>query len=143
MNRCRRHSSKTKRRGAVLAATLVCLLVVMLLAAGLLRTITLRQRQIKREHQHVQAIWLAQSATSRAVASLKKSSDYTGETWQVKAEQLAGNRPGVAKIIVEAIPDLPSRRRVRVEVRYGHGAGNVIRENKELIVHLPEKGEKP
>jgi len=94
----------------VLAAALVCLAVLMLVAAGLVQTTLLRHRQARVEQHRLQAMWLAESAVDRALARLDRDAAYTGETWQVSLDDARGPRPGVAQISIEPVDGDPERR---------------------------------
>lgn len=113
--RCRR--SRSSRRGVVLAAALVCLIVVTALGGLLLNATLGAQRQaLRREHQ-LQALWLAESGAERARAALAESAEYRGESWQLEAEQLGGTYPALIAIQIEA-GDGPSAGRIVVEAAY-------------------------
>jgi type II secretory pathway component PulK len=133
--------SRTGRNGATLVAVLVCLIVITALGAALLRTIVRRHRQMRQQQTQLQAIWLAQSALDRAVVQLHASPDYTGETWRVAAEQIGGDKTGAATIRIEAVEGQSAQRRVLIEAIYPDDPQYRVRETKELIVTLPDKGD--
>jgi Tfp pilus assembly protein PilX len=115
--------SRRPRRGATLVLVMACLLVVALLGMALVRAAVRRHRQTRREHQRLQAFWLAESAALRAAARLAADPDYAGETWKLPATHFGGNSPGVVVIRLEtAAPadseTAPAERTVIIEARY-------------------------
>ncbi|MFV1968438.1 MAG: hypothetical protein ACC628_23685, partial [Pirellulaceae bacterium] len=101
-NRTRR----VPRTGVVLVAALVCLLVAILLAAGLVQSIAIQHRQCREEEKQYQSLWLAESAKGRAAAQLAADAAYSGETWRVSVGQIEG----VADIRVETPDGEPQQR---------------------------------
>lgn len=136
-------SSIKLRRGSVLFAVLVCLLVVAMLAGALVQSILARQRQMRVEQQRSQAVWLAESAVERGAASLRKQAGYAGETWRATAEELGADKAGQAVIRVEAVEGMPQRRKLIVEAIYPDDPHRRIAVNKEILIDLPPSGESP
>jgi len=100
------------RRGSVLIAALVTLLIIMLTAAALMRGIVAVHRQSRVNQQQLQAEWLAEAAVSRAMVRLAAEPDYRGETWRPQISSGSTER-GVAEILVEptsASENKPSRK---------------------------------
>jgi len=64
----------------VMAAVLVCLFILMLVTAGLVRMLVLQQRQAAIRNDQMQAQWLAESGLDRAYSELQRNADYGGET---------------------------------------------------------------
>jgi Tfp pilus assembly protein PilV len=126
------------RAGFVLAAVLVSLLVVMMLAAALTKTLVLHRQEIRSSEQRQQSFWLAESALQRARHALSRSSDYRGETWHVAADVLGGGRAGVAVIRVESVDEPAAGLRVRVEASYPEDSIQRILHERELILNLSE-----
>ena len=64
-------------------------LLLMSMVAGVLTRAAITQRQYSRATQlRTQAEWLVQSAGRRAAAKLATNSAYTGEIWNISAEEL-------------------------------------------------------
>src|SRR5688500_5327084 len=98
------------RRAASLFIALTALMVVTLVGAQLLRSLSRSQRQSK-DHAHaLQAQWLADSGLARAAARLNADGNYSGETWQPVIADVAGR----VEIVVVKDEQDPSRRRIRV-----------------------------
>jgi Tfp pilus assembly protein PilX len=64
----------------VMAAVLICLFILMLVTAGLVRMLVLQQRQAAIRNDQMQAQWLAESGLDRAYSELQRNADYGGET---------------------------------------------------------------
>lgn len=100
---------KGRRAGSVFPIFVISLLLVSATAAVLVRT-TLAQRSLVRaEDQRIQADWLAHSAAARAAVKLEADATYSGETWQVSAEQLGQSHAAVVAIAVSAVDENASR----------------------------------
>jgi type II secretory pathway component PulK len=122
------------RRGAMIVFAILALLVVSMLGASLLKTVSVSRQQLQREALHTQANWLADSGAARAVAQLSASTDYTGETWTVPAEQLAAGRTSSVHITVSSVPDHPEQTIIAVTAEYPHGSPTAIRITKRITV---------
>jgi hypothetical protein len=132
-----------RRPGAVLAMTLVCLLVVGSLGVLLLRSALHEvQRSRVREHQ-LQALWLVESGLDRGLARLAASADYSGETWQIPADDLSGEHAATIRIRVEPIEELPEARRIAVEAIYPDESLHRIVQRRTVQVTLLSPGGDP
>ncbi|MBL7038100.1 MAG: hypothetical protein ISR77_05690 [Pirellulaceae bacterium] len=140
---CLKSSKRKPRPGAILAAVLIGLLVVMLVGAELTRAIVLHHRQMRVSESRQQSFWLAESAVQRAARALDKSPDYEGETWRVPAEVLGAGSPGVAIIQVEPASDSETGRLIRVQAYYPDETSHRILHERELLVNLPSPGGSP
>ena len=123
-----------RRAGAILAAVLLSLLVVLLVGAELTRAIVQHRRQGRLAEDRQQAFWIAESALQRATHSLAKSPDYHGETWEVSGEVLGTSRSGVATIKVEPASDPSERRRIVVQAYYPEDAVHRTLYERELFL---------
>jgi len=68
----------TRRAGAILAAVLLSLMVVLLVGAELTRAIVQHRRQGRLAEDRQQAFWIAESALQRAEAARSGSGSVTG-----------------------------------------------------------------
>ena len=145
--------ARKPRRGMTIVAVLVCLLVVMLLGAALLR-VALTERDSNRDQERrLQAEWLVESGLERARARLAADGNYAGETWQIAAAELgledananAGLAAGVVTIVVDRPAGAGGRRRVRVQADYPRDGPHPSRHSQERFIDLePQKtGAKP
>ncbi|HVW02804.1 MAG TPA: pilus assembly PilX N-terminal domain-containing protein, partial [Planctomycetaceae bacterium] len=73
------------RRGAILVAAMICVLILSLMAAALLRTVSLARQQARSEARRMQAELLADAAIERTVAHLRADAKFTGEKWDISA----------------------------------------------------------
>jgi hypothetical protein len=128
--------SHRRRRGAVLAAALVEFAVAAAILFTVLQGMVSHQRQLLIEQRQLQAQWLAQGGVDRAVAQLRKSADYRGETWRVPADELDGTAPGEVKINLDAVADQPDDLHLIVEANYPSDSVHSSQQTREAIIHL-------
>ena len=126
-----------RRHGAVLVAAIVCLVVVMLMGAAILRSIAIRHRQGRDDVYRVQSLWLAESAAERCAARLRDDPAYMGETWRVRLAHGAAALEGAAVIRVEPVAAPTNARRVRIEAHWPEGPLHRRLLRKELVIQLP------
>ena len=129
-NRSRMHP----RRGAIIVFAILALLVVSMLGASLLKTVSVSRQQLLYEALHTQAVWLADSGAARAVAQLKASPDYTGEMWAIPAEQLSGGRTAAVRIAISPEPDHPEQTIIVATAEYPQGSPTAIRITKRITI---------
>ena len=130
---------KTRRHGAVLVAAIVCLVVVMLMGAAILRSIAVRHRQGRDNLYRMQSLWLAESAAERCAARLRDDPGYTGETWRVRLAHGAAAMEGTAVILVEPVAAPTSARRARIEAHWPEDPLHRRLLRKELMIQLPTR----
>ena len=98
-----RHFSTTgNRRGAVLVAALVCLLVVMALLGAMLQGGLRAHRKLHLERDVRQTEFLLQAGCDRAAYRLAGESGFQGETWNLPAAAIAGRNDG--RVTIEIAP---------------------------------------
>jgi hypothetical protein len=124
----------------ITVAVLVCLVVITMIGAGLLRLVGSQRATIRGEESGLQSEWLAESGVEHAVARLDGDPAYQGETWSIPAEALGGPAPGVVSIKVGPIDDDPDRRLVTVQADYPSDPGQRIRTSKRTVVQLGPGG---
>lgn len=115
------------RRGAALVMAVVALTVCSVLLFYLLKGTLDTQRQMLTHRHEVQADWLATAAIDRARATLRQSSNYTGETWQIPADQLGDT--AAAEVIIKVEPAAESNSR-QITVQADYPAGEIHRSRK-------------
>jgi hypothetical protein len=125
------------RAGVVLAATLACLFLAILLSAGLAASALTGHRRMAQQAERQQAACLADSAASRAAAQLRRNPGYEGETWTIPAADLDGIHAGRAMIAVAADEENAGRRRVTIEVHYPDDPVHRTQVTKEIVVRVP------
>ncbi len=108
-----------RRRGAGLVIALVTLLVITSTMAAIIHALLFDLRQTRQTANELQAQWLADSSVSRAVAQLRNSESYAGETWRASvAGDTSAESYGVAEIRIERPAGREKELRVIVEARY-------------------------
>lgn len=90
----------TRRRGAALVAALICVLLVSLMSAVLVKTALVQRDQLERDAWQTQADWLAQSALERSQTRLEADAAYAGESW---APVTSDGRP-IGRVHIEIVP---------------------------------------
>jgi hypothetical protein len=137
-----------RRRALTSIAVIVCLIVITLIGAALLK-VGLAQRALAAvDERRLQAEWLAESGLDRALARLSADANYTGEEWPVRAEDLSlspdsiavhpgGSAAGPAALITISV-DRPkgsaNRRRIRVQADYPLDPSKRSRHTKEVLI---------
>ncbi len=124
------------RRGLTSVALLIALFLVGLIAAAILKVAVARRAEVAREERRLQAGWLAESGMGRAAARLAASAAYTGEVWEIPADEFGGRGAGTVTIRVEPIADRPARRRVSVQADYPSGSGSRARKSQETVMEI-------
>ena len=95
---------------------------------------------MQRERQ-LQVQWLVEAGVSRATAKLRRDSQYSGEVWQLSAEEMR-DRSARVEIEVEA-SDREDLHRIRVVAVYPDQIKLAIREENEVVVRFPREAESP
>jgi Tfp pilus assembly protein PilX len=126
----------SRRRGLVSVAVLIGLIIIGLICAGLLKVALARRAEVAIEERRLQAGWLAESGLERASSRLAASGDYSGETWEIPAEELGGRGSARVVIAIERIPDHADRRKVRVQAEYPSGSSLRSRQTKETVLQI-------
>ena len=84
-----RESQKRSRRALTTVAVLVCLIVITLIGAALLKVGLAQRNQVRSQEHRLQAEWLAESGLDRALGRLAADRNYRGEEWPIRAEDLS------------------------------------------------------
>ena len=141
------HPLGTAQRGRqaqnafVLVSVIVCLTVVMVVAAAWMKTIVLEHKHVRAAADGVQAEYLAASGLERAVAQLAGDPSYSGETWRVDHESLRSRNGATVTIRVVVDSEDPRTRRVRVAAEYPDQGPTRVRRTSEITIQLPIAGE--
>ncbi len=147
------------RRGMTVVALLICLILVTLISAAILRVSAAQREFIRAQERRLQAEWLVESGVERCRASLADNREYAGETWLLSGDDLGLARHGgstgkghehdqpaaVVIITVDHLADNPVRRRVRIQADYPPDSPRRARHSKQILIDLePTKpGVKP
>lgn len=127
-------------RGMALAATLVCLLVVMLFASAVVRALVMRHRVSRWDEQQLQCLFLIESAVDRTKARCAADANYSGETWTVILDDRGVARPGITQIRVDPVENESLRRRVEIEARWPDDPVMRVQRTKQLTITLSFSG---
>ena len=94
---------RSQRQGTTIIVVIAFYAVAVTLFAVWIRTTLSHQRQARFWHEKVQATWLADAGMRRAAARLTIDPDYSGEHWQIEADQLGSNQAAAVEIRIEKI----------------------------------------
>ena len=124
-----RRRSRRPRRGSVLVAALVCMLVVMMILGIMFQGVVRAHRQLHRERDLRQTELLLQAGCDRAAFQLSNANDYHGETWNLPADMVVGT--GRGRVTIETIPsDSRPAWEVKVVAEYPQGGDTSIRRSR-------------
>jgi hypothetical protein len=90
------------RRGLVLTAALVCLVVSMAIIGTMLKAALTARRQLHTERDVRQAELLLQAGFDRAASKLAADSTFNGDTWELTADEIIGR--GTARVTTKIEP---------------------------------------
>ncbi|MBN2291056.1 MAG: hypothetical protein JXM70_01450 [Pirellulales bacterium] len=145
------HSKRTRRHGAVLLLTIVCVAVAMTILAGLVHVALLRHATQKNHIRAAQAACLVESGLDRAVARLAADPTYKGETWKITAAEfsnaasLADDQSALVRIEIKTVADNPDKREIHIQADYPDKPKLRARRSKQttitLVTPAPEKTE--
>jgi Tfp pilus assembly protein PilX len=146
--------ARQPRRGLMVVAVLVCLMVMMMLGAALLRVALYERDSNRDQERRLQAEWLVEAGLERARARLEADAGYAGESWPISAADLglaeagetsaaaenAGHASGVVTIAVDRPGGASGRVRVRVQADYPRDGPHPSRQSGERFIELePQK----
>ncbi len=124
------------RRGLLAIAVMVCLIVLALIAAAILRTGRAQRDEVRIQERRLQAEWLAEAGLWRALARLDAEPGYTGETWQIDAKALDAPDAATVAIAIERPPGDPKARTIRVRADYPRDPPRRARCSRQLTTSL-------
>jgi hypothetical protein len=124
--------SRNQRSGSIVIVALVCLLVVMGLAASMIQGALRDRRHMRTLRDLRQTELLIEAGVDRAAFQLTDD-DYRGETWDVPAEEIVGR--GAGRVVIEASRDGDDEPwQVRVAAEYPLGGETSIRRTRTFTV---------
>jgi hypothetical protein len=126
----------SERRGVVLAVALVVFLLCTAILCTLLQGVINHERQVRDHRQLDQARWLADAGIDRAIAQVRQSDTYRGETWKVSADELGGAADGSVTITVDAVEEHPGELHVMAQADYPDYDVHRVRQSRETTIHL-------
>ncbi len=126
------------RRGAVLAAALVEFVVASAILFAVLQDVVRHHRQLMTGRQQIQTQWLAQAGVDRAIAQVRKSPEYRGETWRIPSDELDGASPAQVTIHLNSIADHPDDLHLSVVAEYPTDSIHNSLQTRESTIHLKQ-----
>ena len=126
------HANHQRRRGMVLVAALVCLVVVMALLGHMLVGALRTGRQMHRERDRRQCELLLQAGQGRAALRIAADASYAGEVWNIPAAEIGGQSEGQVTIQVSKNANSPPH--IRVLAEYPRGSEHSIRRSRSALL---------
>lgn len=132
---------RRQRRGAVLIMALVCLVLAVTIGGALLRWVVLEHKLLATRADESQTRWLAEAAVERAAARLSSDAEYSGEIWEIAADELRTGQAGRIELRIDAIEGQSRQRSITVVAEYPLDAGTPARVRKQITYQLPQEDE--
>jgi type II secretory pathway component PulK len=137
-------SRAIKRRrssGYILAFVLICLTIVVLALVAMTQRLALAHRQVIQRERQLQAQWLVEAGIGRATAKLRRDAQYSGEVWQLSADEL---RDRSARVEIEVQPsDRADLHQIRIVAIYPDQIRLAIREEGVVVVRNSGEAKSP
>ena len=124
------------RRGTVILIAMVCLLLVMMIGATLMKAAQAEQNQIGRAQSRLQADWLVEAAIERAAAHLANDSAYAGEVWKIPAEEMDSSHPATVTIEIKPTAQQPDHREINIVADYPLQPEKRTRSRKRVLMNV-------
>lgn len=83
-----------KRSGLFVLVALTCLLIVSAIVVSMLQSAIRMRRQLHTQRDLCQTELLLHAGAERAASRLKNAPDFSGDTWELPAEAIAGHGSG-------------------------------------------------
>jgi type II secretory pathway component PulK len=132
-----------QRRGAVLLMALVCVTLLILFGASLVKLALMERNLLQSQQQTSQARRLAEAGFERAAARLATDRDYQGETWSLSGDEAVAGRPAAVTIRVSAVSGGPDRRRIEIQADYPSDTAARARKSMQGEFNLASTGDVP
>jgi len=127
---------RKRQAGLALALVLIALLIVTMLGASLVRTVTIQHQQARVERDRRHSFYLVESGIDRARAALEANTKYQGELWQPWADLHPTGVTASVDIKASPMADQPDRFRVLVEARYASQSAVAAVSRREVRLHI-------
>ncbi len=128
------HLSKA-RKAAVLAAAVAALAIATIILFGVLKAAVNHQREIRTQRYQLQADVLANAGLNHAMAQLRKTGSYQGETWRLAADELDGSGPAEVSIRVETVSNQPDDLHITAQADYPSDTEHRARKTHATTIH--------
>ncbi len=123
---------KNERRGTVIIAALVSLVVVMAMLGLLLQGTVRAHRQLHTERNARQCELLLQAGLEHSLRRMATEEKYEGETWQIPSEEIIGRGRGEITISIERSREAEIEH-VHVSAEYPAGEALSIRRSQTYL----------
>ena len=137
MHGTNRATRRLRRNGVTVIVVLALLAVATTLFGVWARAAIRQERQLRQREYQVQSYRLAGAGIGRAIARLAEDPDYTGETWNISAEDLAGRHAARVRITTDPSASGESAL-VRVTAEHPADAVYLVRHTVEANVPLSD-----
>jgi len=131
---CVRRPTAARRTGAVMIATVVCLLLTTAFLASMLKSAGRRVRQTRQIGMRVQTEWLAESAVDRALWQMQQQPQYKGEVWKIPAAEFAGRYSAEIHIGVTPVAGDPAPGQITVRAVCTTAGGERIQRTRHWLI---------
>jgi membrane protein implicated in regulation of membrane protease activity len=140
----RRHWRAAGRHGIALFIVLFAMFAAGAVLLTLSSAAATRLADIRDNRHRLQTDQLADAGVQRAIAQLRASGEYRGETWRVPADELGSDWPAEVKIEVTA-PDESDKDKLQVSVQADYPPDEMYRtrRSRELLVSIKSQGTTP
>ncbi len=129
----RRQRHSAPHGGAILLCVMICLCVVMLMLAQLVRTTLATRQRLRAERDARQCDWLAESGVRRSLDRRQHDPQYTGEIWEWTADAAAGLSAGRVTIAIPSAP-LNGQSMARVVAEYPTNRAVSVRKTRLITL---------
>lgn len=126
-----RDSATTARSGVLLVVALCAIGIISVVMISIVQATVMQRQLLQSEGLRLQADWLLHSAVQRASAQLNAKSDYTGEVWEVSADDW--QQTHAARVEIKLLSKEDTRpRQVSVRVESPPGETAVVRLSRSI-----------
>jgi Tfp pilus assembly protein PilV len=137
-HRAERRFTRSRRRGLVIIAALVCLLIVTSIVTAMLQNALRARRQLRAERDRRQVELLIEAGAGRAARRLASEPSFRGDTWDIPADAIVGS--GAGRVTSEITPAADRENwQVRVVAEYPLGRDFPIRRSHTFPIASPSR----
>jgi len=111
-------TSRNPRHAVTIIVVIAFYAIAVAMFGSWIRSTLGHQKQARHWHEKSQATWLADAGLRRAAAQLTSNTNYTGEQWQIEADQLGGKHTAAIQIRVEAVKESNGQFQISATAEY-------------------------
>ena len=131
-------SARFPRRGTAMIVAIVALVLVTAICFSLVRITLAAAEQAQRQQWRRQALWLAESALAQAAVRLRSDEEFSGDTWDVRLPDAAGEQEGRVQIEITSSADQPRERAVTATAEVPRHPTDRVRITRTLTLIVPQ-----